>query len=77
MPIYEYLCDDCHGQTEILVRGREQVTCPACGSQHLKKLLSVVATPSFKTGATMPACEAPPSGGFCGRGMCGMPECGS
>lgn len=78
MPIYEYRCDDCGATFEALVRGRGAVTCPACGSGSLKKLLSA---PTILSGRTARAtgrtccgrderCDAPPcsDGGACRRG---------
>lgn len=77
MPIYEYRCEDCGTEFESLVRGRAAVTCPACGSGTLKKLLSA---PTILSGRTARAtgqtccggnerCEAPPcsDGGVCRR----------
>lgn len=40
MPIFEYRCDDCGNSFEFLQRGKDTPLCPACGSKHLKKLLS-------------------------------------
>ena len=41
MPIYEYVCEKCGAQSEILVKSiGEEVTCPKCGGRELKKLLS-------------------------------------
>lgn len=41
MPIYEYVCQQCHQEQEQLVRGDTTIRCEACGSDHLQKLLSV------------------------------------
>ena len=43
MPIYEYICDDCEQQFEVIVRGSATPHCPACQGQHLRKQLSVFA----------------------------------
>jgi putative FmdB family regulatory protein len=70
MPIYEYNCEPCENQFELLIRGSETAVCPQCGSKRLDKLLSV---PAAHTGGgkSPPICEAPkPSGG------CGLPQCG-
>ena len=45
MPLYEYVCQDCESQAELLVQGSQQPECPKCGSAKLTKLLSVVAAP--------------------------------
>ncbi len=41
MPIYEYSCNDCDNQFEVLVRGEDSPACPSCESRDLKRLLSV------------------------------------
>jgi putative FmdB family regulatory protein len=67
MPLYEYVCQQCDSQAELLVHGSEQPNCPKCGSAKLTKLLSVVAAP----GRDASAATAPNSaGGSCGPG-CG------
>jgi putative FmdB family regulatory protein len=68
MPLYEYMCQECESQAELLVQGSEQPECPKCGSAKLTKLLSVVAAPA---GRDASAASAPnTSGGSCGPG-CG------
>ena len=67
MPIYEYRCEDCEKPFEKLVRAfREEVSCPACGSGEVERLLSTFALSGF-------ASSAPQAGGGCGcgRGGCG------
>lgn len=44
MPIYEYHCDNCNSDFEQFIRSmfsQETVTCPECGSQHVKKAISL------------------------------------
>lgn len=79
MPIYEYRCQSCGKQVEILVRSRKDapLACPSCGSDQLDKLLS---TPYVMAGASRPPgrtccgqeerCETPPCSGdrTCWRG---------
>ena len=45
MPIYEYQCQQCHHRLEILKKMSDAplVTCPACGQDALKKLVSAAA----------------------------------
>ncbi len=74
MPLYEYKCDKCHEQAELLVRGSETPKCPACGSVKLTKLLSVPAAHSHGSGGELPMCQPMPSGG-CGLPQCGMGRC--
>ncbi|MCA9205220.1 MAG: zinc ribbon domain-containing protein [Pirellulaceae bacterium] len=71
MPLYEYTCEGCHGDFELLVRDREQPACPECGGVRLQKRLSVPAAPAI-SGASLPMCEPRPS-----SGGCGLPQCGS
>ena len=44
MPIYEYECEDCGKKVEILHKrfGQEEsITCPDCGSNKMRKLVSL------------------------------------
>ena len=73
MPLYEYLCRDCDSQTELLVNGsmvstKDGPACPACGSQQMTKLLSVVAA-GLRDSASGRSLPQRPSGS-CGSG-CG------
>ncbi len=67
MPIYEYVCNQCGHQFELLVRSQEEkLACPECGRSRLTKLLSV---PAAHTGSSQPACPARE------MGSCGVPNC--
>lgn len=69
MPIYEYLCRDCHHEFEVLVRtgSNEELVCPECGCYRLTKKLSV---PSAHTvGGNAAACPIKDAG------ACGAPNC--
>lgn len=46
MPIYEYVCNQCHHPFEALVRGDEKPECPHCGSSKLNKQFSVLSAHS-------------------------------
>ena len=64
MPIYEYRCEDCEHQFEILQRigeGAEGLVCPRCGVDHLVKQFS-----TFAAGDSDGQATAMPSGGGCG-----------
>ncbi len=74
MPIYEYRCEKCESEFELLVRGEERPVCPDCGGRKLEKLLSVPAA-HINAGSSLPICEAP-RGGTCGLPQCGMGGCG-
>ncbi|HIG27546.1 MAG TPA: zinc ribbon domain-containing protein [Verrucomicrobiales bacterium] len=70
MPIYEFNCNDCHRESEVLVAStRWQGTqCPHCGSTEIQKKLSVFATHGGDGGSSdfeMPPCTGQP--GSCGR----------
>ncbi|MFN2148428.1 MAG: FmdB family zinc ribbon protein, partial [Anaerolineales bacterium] len=44
MPIYEFQCEKCGSPFEELVSNAsagQQVECPQCGSQHVKKQISL------------------------------------
>ncbi|MEQ8848638.1 zinc ribbon domain-containing protein [Botrimarina sp.] len=72
MPLYEYLCDDCQKDVEVLVRNESQrPACPDCGGERLKKLLSVPAGHSSSSfGASGGGASGDPPVGPCGS-ACG------
>ena len=41
MPIYEYRCQQCDHEFELLVRSQTTPTCPSCDGQDLERLLSL------------------------------------
>ena len=43
MPIFEYICKECHHQFEALVYGKEKAECPKCHATKLEPQLSVFA----------------------------------
>lgn len=47
MPIYEYRCDKCEDDFEVLVFGNDEVACPRCGGS-VERIMS---TCSFKSAA--------------------------
>ena len=69
MPIYEFHCEQCAKDSEVLVRSShwEGTKCPHCGSEKLAKKLSVFA--SATAGSSEPSCTGNPgSCGMCGTG---------
>lgn len=66
MPIYEYACEDCGNEFEMLVRSDTVPACPICESTSLEKQLSVIAKPEGGT-AREPAMAGP-------CGTCGHPD---
>ncbi|MGA4580062.1 FmdB family zinc ribbon protein [Limisphaera sp. VF-2] len=74
MPIYEFHCEDCHRDSEVLVRSTDWTgtQCPHCGSTRLTKQFSVFASGSGSGAGEDACCSTSPrrSGGGCGCG-CG------
>lgn len=82
MPLYEYVCSDCHATFEKLVRSfGDAVDCPSCRSSSVDKQLSTFAVGSSPAPA-FTGCGAGPCGpmgqgsgaGPCGGGACGLPR---
>jgi putative FmdB family regulatory protein len=64
MPIYEYRCQRCEERFEQLVPLRAEyppVTCPHCGTQEIRKLLSTFATTESRQSISQTSCA--PTGG--------------
>ncbi len=83
MPLYEYRCAECEHEFETLVpAGRaDQATCPSCGTDEVRRLLSLFAAPRGAgqvggasawgaSGAALGGDGAAAPGGCCG-GACG------
>jgi len=51
MPIYEYKCDACETELELLIRGDETPECSSCGSAKLTKQFSVPSAHSNGSGS--------------------------
>lgn len=71
MPIYEFHCEKCQKDSEVLVRSSEWegTKCPHCGSSKLSKKFSVFASSTAGAGASEPSCTGTPhSCGMCGTG---------
>lgn len=66
MPIFEFVCSECQKAFEELVRSSssvDSVTCPGCGSQHVKKKVSTFASKaaggsSFSFSPSASSCSA-------------------
>ena len=71
MPIYDYRCRECGKVSEIFQRGlSEAVTCPACGSENMERLIS--ASYMIRMDASAPGTTC------CGRTeRCDVPPCAS
>ncbi|MBK8480757.1 MAG: zinc ribbon domain-containing protein [Proteobacteria bacterium] len=73
MPIYEYKCERCERQFEVLLKTTEKAKCPHCGGAKLKQQLSVFAVGGASGGgmdALPDACRS--CGDPRGPGACGM-----
>jgi len=46
MPLYEFVCQNCSREQELLVRDEQSQRCESCGSTRLTRLLSVPAAHS-------------------------------
>ena len=71
MPIYEFHCEKCEQDSEILVRSRhwEGTKCPRCGSTKLAKKFSTFASAGAGGGEQAASCSGVPSScGMCGTG---------
>jgi putative FmdB family regulatory protein len=73
MPIFEYICKECHHRFEALVYGNRKAECPKCHGKKLDPQLSV-----FAVSAKNSSPSAAPAGpcGTCGdprgAGACSM-----
>jgi putative FmdB family regulatory protein len=71
MPIYEFHCQKCGADSELLIRSRrwEGTPCPKCGSAKLSKKLSVFASAAGGPSSEPSSCAGNPgSCGMCGTG---------
>jgi putative FmdB family regulatory protein len=70
MPIYEFHCEKCGQDSEILVRSSDcaGTKCPSCGSTKIEKKFSTFA--SATAGQTTPALGKSNGGGRCCGGGC-------
>jgi putative FmdB family regulatory protein len=72
MPIYEFHCDACGADSEVLVRSSDWTgtPCPKCGSSRLaKKFSTFAASVAGGSGGSDAACSGTPSScGMCGTG---------
>jgi len=71
MPIYEFHCEKCGKDAEILVRSSDWkgTKCPHCSSTRLSKKFSTFASTSSSGGGDVPSCQT--GGGGCCGGHCG------
>ncbi len=73
MPLYEFVCDDCHAEFEELMHGAEEIpVCPHCGSKHVSRLISA---PGPLARRPFPFKISPPVAGL--RSPCPGTACGA
>lgn len=74
MPIFEYKCDACGEDFDLLVSSSTKIECKKCGSSEVKKKLSVFGFQN-KSAPSAPSCASACGSGFnegqCGSGLCG------
>lgn len=65
MPIYEYVCEKCDNQFELLVFKDDEPECPKCGAKNLRKKMSAFGfsvghkfTSSSSKGASCATCSS-------------------
>ena len=72
MPIFEFNCDSCDTEFEILVQSKGEISCPDCSSTNLTKRFSTFATSGQETALR----DQPGPCGTCGdprgAGSCAM-----
>jgi putative FmdB family regulatory protein len=73
MPLFEFVCQDCESEFELLVGNREMPTCPQCSSKKLEKLMSVTAARTNSPGLPLTNSCPPPEAGPCGPSCCRLP----
>lgn len=75
MPIFEFGCEGCGKEFELLVRSDTTAACPACGGTELSRKLSLFASHVARPSGAMPACHS--GGQGCDLGRCGSGSCGA
>jgi putative FmdB family regulatory protein len=75
MPIFDYRCNECGAQYDVLHKGKEiteDIRCPSCGSHHYTKLMSLPSIIIHGTSASH--CDTHSCGldTSCCGGVCGL-----
>jgi len=69
MPLYEYVCADCHTKFDALrptAKADEAIACEVCGGAHTARVLSLFAVIGGDGASLMPSA----GGCGCGGGAC-------
>jgi putative FmdB family regulatory protein len=73
MPIFEYICQECHHRFEALVYGKQKAECPKCHSSRLEPQLSVFAVSARSSSpSASPASPCASCGDARGPGACAL-----
>ncbi|HVB24188.1 MAG TPA: zinc ribbon domain-containing protein [Ktedonobacteraceae bacterium] len=74
MPLYEYYCPNCKSKFEMLVSHQhaDDIVCMKCRNEHVRRLLSVFASPrGASESADYDEMPTPMGNCGCGGGSCG------
>jgi putative FmdB family regulatory protein len=72
MPIYEYICDDCHLHYErIVMSAGQEIDCPKCASKRHTLQLSVFSAGKSANGTSSSGASSDPGGCCCTPNSCG------
>jgi putative FmdB family regulatory protein len=74
MPLFEFYCEDCQQNLELLVGRTEKPACPECGSRKMEKLMSASAGRVSAGGLQMAQSCPPPEAGPCSPRCCRLPQ---
>ena len=66
MPIFEYICKECHHQFETLIYGKQKAECPKCHATKLEPQLSVFAVSAKSSSAPASSASSTRACGSCG-----------
>jgi putative FmdB family regulatory protein len=73
MPIFEYVCQECHHKFEALVYGKQKAECPKCHATKLDPQLSVFAVSTKSSfGSSAPTSPCGSCGDPRGPGSCSL-----
>ncbi|MFN0052923.1 MAG: FmdB family zinc ribbon protein [Planctomycetales bacterium] len=74
MPLFEFRCEECQSDFEVLIRSQDQAHCPQCGNGKVKKLFSETAVAVNGSQSSLPlAAACPPGNAPCGPACCRLP----
>lgn len=66
MPIFEYICKDCHKKFEAILIGSQEAECPECKGKNFEQQLSTFSVRANSTSSTRPTAPCGAPGGGCG-----------